>query len=533
MPVPSASKLDQARWNRVEVEHAHRAARRAVLRAGGLSLGAIALGTLLDGPLGPLSPVGVRAARAADEAPPGAGGRAAERADGRAAERAAERPASGGLPGIPHFPAKAKRAIYLFQSGAPSQLDLFDPKPGLEKLRGVDLPDSIRRGQRLTGMTSRQESFPIAPSRYRFARHGESGAWLSELLPHTARVADELAFVKTLHTEAINHDPAVTFFQTGAQLAGRPSMGAWLSYGLGAENADLPAFVAMVSQGSGNPNDQPLYDRLWGSGFLPTRFQGVKFRSIGDPVPHLSNPAGVDAVTRRRMLDDLARLNRLEAAEDGDPEIATRIAQYELAFRMQTSVPELTDTSREPEHVFQRYGPDSKKPGTFAANCLLARRLVERGVRFVQLFHRGWDQHTNLPKQIGGQCQDTDQPSAALIADLRDRGLLDETLVVWGGEFGRTVYCQGQLTADNYGRDHHPRCFTAWMAGGGIKAGVSHGETDDFSYNIVRDPVHVHDLHATMLHCLGIDHLRLTYRYQGRDFRLTDVHGRVVRELLG
>jgi len=335
-----------------------------------------------------------------------------------------------------------------------------------------------------------------------------------------------------MHTEAINHDPAVTFFQTGAQLAGRPSMGAWVSYGLGSDNADLPAFVAFISQGSGNPNDQPLYDRLWGSGFLPTRYQGVKFRSVGDPVLHLSNPAGVDATTRRRMLDDLGQLNQLQFAEDGDPEIATRIAQYELAYRMQQAVPELTDLSREPQHVLDLYGPSVKKPGTYAANCLLARRLVERGVRFVQLFHRGWDQHTNLPKQIGGQCLDTDQASAALILDLEQRGLLEDTLVVWGGEFGRTVYCQGTLTADNYGRDHHPRCFTIWVAGGGIKPGFTWGDTDDFSYNIAANPVHIHDLHATMLHCLGIEHTKLTFRYQGRDFRLTDVQGRIVREVL-
>ncbi|MBM4002798.1 MAG: DUF1501 domain-containing protein [Planctomycetes bacterium] len=433
---------------------------------------------------------------------------------------------------LPHFEPTARRVLYLFQSGAPSQLDLFDPKPGLEPRRATELPDSIRQGQRLTGMTSKQSSFPVAPSRYAFARHGSSGAWISELLPHTARIADELCFVRSMHTEAINHDPAVTFFQTGAQLAGRPSMGSWLSYGLGSENQNLPAFVAMVSIGTGNPNDQPLYDRLWGSGFLPSRYQGVKFRSQGDPVLHLSNPPGIDGRLRRLMLDDLVALNQQRFEQEHDPEIATRIAQYELAFRMQSSVPELTDLTDEPEHVFELYGPDSRKPGSYAANCLLARRLLERGVRFVQLFHRGWDQHLNLPKQITGQCLDTDQPSAALIHDLRQRGLLDDTLVVWGGEFGRTVYCQGTLTAENYGRDHHPRCFTIWMSGGGIRPGITYGETDDYSYNIVRDPVHVHDLHATMLHCLGIDHTRLTYRYQGRDFRLTDVHGRVIRDLL-
>ncbi|HUY31881.1 MAG TPA: DUF1501 domain-containing protein [Pirellulales bacterium] len=440
--------------------------------------------------------------------------------------------AIGGLADLPHFTPKAKRVIYLFQSGAPSQIDLFDYKPGLAERRGTELPDSVRRGQRLTGMTATQASFPVAPSKFRFARHGQSGAWVSELLPHTARIADRLTFVKSIHTEAINHDPAITFFQTGAQLAGRPSIGAWLSYGLGSENRDLPAFVAMVSQGSGNPNDQPLYDRLWGSGFLPTKYQGIKFRSTGDPVLFLSNPEGVADGTRRRMLDDLARLNQLKLDATGDPEIATRIAQYELAYRMQTSVPELTDVSREPEHVFELYGADSRKPGTYAANCLLARRLVERGVRFVQLFHRGWDQHTSLPKQIAGQCADTDQASAALITDLERRGLLDDTLVVWGGEFGRTVYCQGKLTAEDYGRDHHPRAFTVWLAGAGIRSGLSYGQTDDYSYNITENPVHVHDLHATLLHCLGIDHTRLTFKFQGRYHRLTDVHGEVVKELL-
>jgi hypothetical protein len=387
-------------------------------------------------------------------------------------------------------------------------------------------------GQRLTGMTATQASFPVAPSLFRFARHGQSGAWLSALLPETAKVVDDLCFVRSMYTEAINHDPAITFFQTGAQLAGRPSIGAWLSYGLGSENDDLPAFVAMVSQGSGNPADQPLYDRLWGSGFLPTKYQGVKFRSVGEPVLNLANPSGLDANTRRRMLDDLGRLNQIHHDQYPDPEINTRIAQYELSFRMQTSVPELTDLSGEPERTFDLYGPDARQPGTFAANCLLARRLAERGVRFIQLFHRGWDQHTNLPKQIAGQCRDTDRAAAALITDLKQRGLLEDTLVVWGGEFGRTVYCQGDLTADNYGRDHHPRCFTIWLAGGGIRPGITHGVTDDFGYNIVAGGVHVHDLNATILHCLGIDHTRLTFKFQGRDYRLTDVHGRVVEEIL-
>jgi len=441
-------------------------------------------------------------------------------------------PQSPGITGLPHFLPQAKRVIYLFQSGAPSQMDLFDHKPGLANRRGDELPDSIRRGQRLTGMTATQASFPVAPSMFKFAQHGESGAWVSELLPHTARLADELSFVKTLHTQAINHDPAITFFQTGAQLAGRPSMGAWLSYGLGSMNEDLPAFVAMVSQPAAGSGGQPLYDRLWGSGFLPTRYQGVKFRSVGDPVLYLSDPLGLGKAARRRMLDDLAKLNELNLEKFSDPEISTRIAQYELAFRMQSSVPELTDVSQEPEHTFRLYGEAAKKPGSYAYNCLLARRLVERGVRFVQLFHRGWDQHTKLPEGIRTQANDTDQGSAALIQDLQQRGLLKDTLVVWGGEFGRTVYCQGKLTANDYGRDHHPRCFSIWMAGGGIKPGMSYGQTDDYSYNIAENPVHVHDLHATMLHCLGIDHERLTFKFQGRNYRLTDVHGKIVEELL-
>ena len=438
----------------------------------------------------------------------------------------------GGLSGFPNFLPKAKRVIYLFQSGAPSQIELFDYKPKINDVRGAELPDSIRKGQRLTGMTSAQSSFPVVPSIFKFAQHGQSGAWVSELMPQTAKVVDDLCFIKSMHTEAINHDPAITFFQTGAQLAGRPSIGAWLSYGLGSENKDLPAFVVMVSQGSGNPADQPLYDRLWGSGFLPSRYQGVKFRSGADPVLYLSNPPGISASARRRFLDDLAQLNQLGLEEFGDPEISTRIAQYEMAYRMQTSVPELTDLSGEPSEVFDLYGPDSRKPGTFAANCLLARRLTERGVRFIQLFHRGWDQHYTLPKQIVGQCRDTDQASAALITDLKQRGLLDDTLVVWGGEFGRTIYCQGKLTPEDYGRDHHPRCFTVWMAGGGIKPGMTFGATDDYCYNIIENPVHVYDLHATILHCLGIDHTRLTYKYQGRYFRLTDIGGEVVSKVL-
>jgi hypothetical protein len=435
---------------------------------------------------------------------------------------------SGGLPGFPNFTGKAKRVIYLFQSGAPSQMDLYDYKPNLHDLHATELPDSIRQGQRLTGMTSKQDSFPVAPTKFKFKQRGKSGAWVSELLPHIANVADDLCFVKTIYTQAINHDPAITFFQTGAQLAGRPSMGSWLSYGLGSDNADLPAFVAMVS-GSGG---QPLYDRLWGSGFLPTRYQGIKFRSVGDPVLFLSNPPGVADETRRRVLDDLAKLNRLKLEEYGDPEIATRLSQYELAYRMQTSVPELTDISGETKQTFELYGEEAKQPGTYAFNCLLARRLAERGVRFIQLFHRGWDQHTELPTKIKQQCVDTDRASAGLIADLKQRGMLDDTLVVWGGEFGRTVYCQGKLTKEDYGRDHHPRCFSIWMAGGGIKPGISYGTTDDYCYNIAENPVHVHDLHATMLHCLGIDHKKLVYKFQGRYYRLTDVHGNVVKELL-
>lgn len=441
--------------------------------------------------------------------------------------------ATGGLEGLPHFAPKAKRVIYLFQSGAPSQMELFDYKPKLREQLGVELPDSVRKGQRLTGMTATQSSFPLVPSMFSFSQHGQSGAWLSELIPHTAKIADELCFIRSMHTEAINHDPAVTFFQTGAQLAGRPSIGSWLAYGLGSENQDLPAFVVMVSKGSGQPEGgQPLAERMWGSGFLPTRYQGVKFRSTGDPVLYLSDPPGFTRDARRRYLDDLAKLNEMHLGEFSDPEISTRIAQYEMAYRMQTSVPALAQLSGEPDHVFELYGPDARKPGTFASNCLLARRLAERGVRFIQLFHRGWDQHTKLPKEIVGQSRDTDQPSAALIQDLKQRGLLDDTLVVWGGEFGRTAYCQGRFAADDYGRDHHPRCFTIWLAGGGIKRGVAHGETDDFSYNIVRDPVHVHDLHATILYCLGIDHTRLTFKYQGRHFRLTDVHGNVVKAIL-
>lgn len=432
----------------------------------------------------------------------------------------------------PHFPPKAKRVIYLFQSGAPSHIDLFDYKPQLAKHRGIDLPDSVRMGQRLTGMTSGQKNFPIAPTIFKFQPCGKSGVMLSELLPHMGSVIDEFCIVKSMHTEAINHDPAITFIQTGSQLPGRPSIGAWLSYGIGSENQDLPAYIVLISQGTGNTNDQPLFGRLWGSGFLPSIHQGVKLRSSGDPVLYLNNPPGLDASTRREMLNGLGKLNRMAQEAFGDPEINTRIAQYEMAYRMQTSVPELMDISKEKPEVFEMYGPEARKPGTFAANCLLARRLAERGVRFIQLFHRGWDQHGNLPAQIRNQCRDTDQPTAALIKDLKQRGMLEETLVVWGGEFGRTVYSQGALTQDNYGRDHHGRCFTTLLAGGGIKGGMVLGETDDFCYNIVRDPVHIHDLNATILRCLGIDHTKLTFKYQGRDFRLTDVAGVPVEKIL-
>jgi hypothetical protein len=436
------------------------------------------------------------------------------------------------LNGATHFPAKAKRVIYLHQSGAPSQLDLFDPKPKLADRFGEELPDSIRKGQRLTGMTSNQKSFPVAPSKFKFAQHGQAGTWLSELLPHTASIVDDITVIKSMHTEAINHDPAITFIQTGSQIAGRPCFGSWISYGLGSENKDLPAFVVLISRGNGRRFDQPLYDRLWGSGFLPTRYQGVKFRSGGDPVLYLSNPEGVSPEVRRSMLDDIAALNESNRKDFHDPEIATRIAQYEMAFRMQSSVPELTDLSKEPASTFALYGPDARTPGTYAANCILARRMAERGVRFIQLYHMGWDHHESVPRQLPPQCLDADQASAALIKDLKQRGMFDDTLIVWGGEFGRTVYSQGVLTKQTYGRDHHPRCYAIWLAGGGIKRGLSFGETDDYSYNIVDKPVHVHDLNATLLHCLGIDHTRLTYRYQGRDFRLTDVEGVVRKEIL-
>ncbi len=446
------------------------------------------------------------------------------------AEATAGRGVSG-LAGLPHFAAKAKRVIYLFQSGGPAQMDLFDYKPGLAEQAGEEVPKSIYPDERKTTMTSAQSSFAVAPSIFKFAQHGGAGTWMSELLPHTAAIADELCVIRSLHTDAINHDPAITLLQTGSQIPGRPSSGSWVGYGLGSDSADLPAFVALSSRGAAKA-DQPLYDRLWGSGFLPTKYQGVKFRNQGNPVLDLSDPEGVDRQTRREWLDQLAKLDRLKYQQSGDPEIQTRIAQYELAYRMQMSVPELTDFTAEPKQILDSYGPEVGKQGTYAYNCLLARRLAERGVRFIQLFHQGWDQHNNLPKQISIQCGETDQPTAALVRDLKQRGMLDDTLIVWGGEFGRTIYSQGKLTKENYGRDHHPGCFTMWLAGGGIRGGVNYGQTDDYSVNVAENGVHVHDLHATMLHLLGVDHERLTYRFQGRDFRLTDVQGRVLREVL-
>jgi hypothetical protein len=435
----------------------------------------------------------------------------------------------GVLEGRFHVPPKAKRVIYLFMAGGPSQMETFDYKPVLNQRNGEQLPDSVRQGQRLTGMSGNQSSLPLAGSQFGFGRHGAAGTWVSNLLPHTARIVDELCIVRSMTTEAINHDPAITFFQSGSQIAGRPSMGAWIHYGLGSDNEDLPAFVVLITPGK---VDQPLYARLWGSGFLPSQHQGVQFRSGKDAVLYLSNPDGVSREGRRLMLDRLNELHRHAAGQLGDTEVDARIAQYEMSYRMQASVPGVMDVSNETDETFDLYGKDSRTPGTFAANCLLARRLAEKGVKFVQLYHQGWDQHDNLPRDIERQCRETDQASAALIVDLKRRGLLDDTLVIWGGEFGRTSYSQGKLTATNYGRDHHPRCFSAWMAGGGVKAGLVYGATDDFSYNVVEHPVHVHDFHATLLHLLGIDHERLTYLYQGRRFRLTDVHGQVVKELI-
>ena len=437
-------------------------------------------------------------------------------------------PASGIL-GRPHFAPKAKRIIYLFMAGGPSQHDLFDYKPLLKARNGEDLPDSIRGGQRLTGMSAHQAHYPLAGSLFSFAQHGQSRAWISDLLPNTAKMADDLCFIRSMHTEHINHDPAITFFQTGHQLPGRPSMGSWLSYGLGSVNENLPGFVVLISK---DRIDQPLYSRLWGNGFLPSIHQGVQFRGGSDPVLFLKNPAGISATSRRQFLDRLAELHTRQAAELGDPEISSRIDQYEMAYRMQTSVPEVMDSANESAATYELYGESAKQPGTFAANCLLARRLAERDVRFIQLYHPGWDQHGDLPKRIRRQCADVDRASYALVTDLKQRGLLDDTLVIWGGEFGRTNYSQGKLTADNYGRDHHPRCFTMWMAGGGVKPGLNYGATDDFGYNIIDKPVSVHDLQATILHQMGIDHKALTYKHQGRYYRLTDVFGQVVSDLL-
>ena len=475
--------------------------RRLFLQQAGVSLGAAALGTMAPGLFAPQ----VLAAGGSSEA----------------------------LFSTPGHKPTAKRVIYLFQSGAPSQFETLEYKPQLKKLHKTELPNEIRMGQRLTGMTSGQKSFPVAQSIFKFNQHGKNGTWISELLPHTAGVVDDLAIIHTMKTEAINHDPAITFCQTGSQLAGRPSMGAWVAYGLGTMNRDLPTFIVMVSRGTGRAAGQPLYDRLWGSGFLPSRYQGVKLRSGNQPVLYLTNPAGCSSTTRRQMLDDLRALNMEKFASVKDPEILTRVEQYEVAFRMQTAVPDLTDISQEPQHVLDMYGPDVKRPGTYARNCLLARRLIERDVRFVQLYHMGWDQHNDLPNHLSKQCRDTDQPSAALIHDLKQRGLLDDTLVIWGGEFGRTVYSQGALTASNYGRDHHPRCFSVWLAGGGIKPATVYGQTDDYSYNVVKDPVHIRDLSATILHCLGLDHKRLSVQHQGLDVKLTGVEeAHVVRGIL-
>jgi hypothetical protein len=492
-------------------EYVRLVTRRWFLSAGGSGLGLAALWTLL----------GDDVVQAAAQA-------------GAAGQTGAA--AFGGLPGLPHFAPKAKRVIYLFMAGAPSHIDLFDYKPKLVDSAGKDLPDSVRGTQRLTGFTRSQNSLPVIPSAFKFAQHGQSGAWLSELLPYTAKVADDLCFIKSMNTEQINHDPAVMYLLTGFQLPGRPSLGAWVSYALGSENRNLPALIAMVTTGKGT-NGAPAFDRHWGNGFLPAKYQGVKFGSGTDPVLYLSDPEGFERADERKFLDELAALNNVTLKESGDPEIAARIEQYEMAARMQTAVPDLMDLSKEPESTFELYGPESKKPGAFARNCLLARRMAERGVRFIQVAHMGWDQHGNLPIQLAGQAKDVDQGAAALIQDLKQRGMLEDTLVIFGGEFGRTVYGQFGNTgakedASTYGRDHHPRCFTIWMAGGGIKPGITYGETDDFSYNIVRDPVSIHDWQATILNRLGIDHTRLTYRHMGRDFRLTDVEGQVVKGIV-
>jgi len=470
--------------------------RRHFLTRAGLGLGSIALGSLLI---------------------PGAFGKKEEELSLDAL-------------GIPQFAPKAKRIIYLFQNGAPSQLESFDYKPLLTQMQGKDLPASIRMGQRLTGMTASQEKFPLVGSAFGFKQYGQSGAWISEMFPQIASIADDICIVKTIHTDAINHDPALTFFQTGAQQGNRPSMGAWMSYGLGSDNKNLPAYCVLLSRGRGN--GQGVYSKLWTNGFLDSIHQGVVFSSGEDPVLYLKNPEGQDNVSRRDMLDNLAKLNAMSFENFGDPEIQAKVQQYELSYRMQTAVPELTDLSKEPDNIIKMYGPDCLVPGTYAANCLLARKLSESGVRFVQLYHQGWDQHGNLVGEMPLQAQDVDRASAALVKDLKQRGLLDETLVIWGGEFGRTNYCQGDLSKDNYGRDHHPKCFSIWMAGGGIKPGTVYGETDEFGYNIIKDPVSVHDFHATILHLMGVNHEQLTYKHLGRRYRLTDVEGTLVKGIM-
>lgn len=470
--------------------------RRHFLTRAGLGLGSIALGSLLI---------------------PGAFGKKEEELSLDAL-------------GIPQFAPKAKRIIYLFQNGAPSQLESFDYKPLLTQMQGKDLPASIRMGQRLTGMTASQEKFPLVGSAFGFKQYGQSGAWISDMFPQIASIADDICIVKTIHTDAINHDPALTFFQTGAQQGNRPSMGAWMSYGLGSDNKNLPAYCVLLSRGRGN--GQGVYSKLWTNGFLDSIHQGVVFSSGEDPVLYLKNPEGQDNVSRRDMLDNLAKLNAMSFENFGDPEIQAKVQQYELSYRMQTAVPELTDLSKEPDNIIKMYGPDCLVPGTYAANCLLARKLSESGVRFVQLYHQGWDQHGNLVGEMPLQAQDVDRASAALVKDLKQRGLLDETLVIWGGEFGRTNYCQGDLSKDNYGRDHHPKCFSIWMAGGGIKPGTVYGETDEFGYNIVKDPVSVHDFHATILHLMGVNHEQLTYKHLGRRYRLTDVEGTLVKGIM-
>jgi len=501
---------DNLRSNNKDLQEVERQMdRRNFLTKTSMGLGAIALGSLLN----------------ADKAFAAVKGGEVNNIDSDALLKAYNKNRLG----LPHFSPKAKRIVYLFQSGGPSQLEMWDYKPKLKDMFGQDLPDSVRQGQRLTAMSAAQTSFPMAPSIYDFKQYGETGTWASELLPYTAEVVDELCFIKSMQTDQINHDPAITFMQTGNQLPGRPSIGAWLSYGLGSDNDNLPTFITLITKNMGG---QPLYSRLWGNGFLPTEHQGVQFRSGKDPVLYLSDPENYDGQDRRQMLDYLKKLNEVQHDAYGDPEIQARMTQYEMAFRMQTSVPEVTDMSDEPEYIFDMYGEDSRDPGTYAANCLMARKLLEKDVKFVQLYHQGWDQHSYCPRGVKAQCKRTDQANAALIKDLKQRGMLEDTLVVWGGEFGRTVYSQGQLTPENYGRDHHPKAFTMWMAGAGVKQGFTHGETDDFSYNVVKDPVHVHDFHATLMHLFGIDHERLTFKHQGRRYRLTDVHGHVVKDLL-